>query len=135
MQKIHTLVSLIAHMRTNRKKKSHLVLLFFLLFTGTKVFTQGGLPAYVMSNTTLSVTNCWIVDTDSLRGNYTFGNTTMVLTGPAGSRFGIFLDSLKLGSDYDSVIIHDGNSTAAATLTYITSYSFGLPQQPPRSVK
>ncbi|MBL7746520.1 MAG: VCBS repeat-containing protein, partial [Chitinophagaceae bacterium] len=113
-------------------KWAFLIITTFLL--ATKAVAQDGLPVIVLSNGAASTVNSWVVDPDSLRGNYPFGNTTMVLTGPPGSYFGIFLDSFKKRSDFDTVRIHDGNSVSAPVLTYFTSYTFGGPQ-PPRTVK
>jgi hypothetical protein len=100
-----------------------ILLIYIDFFSSSVLYGQGGLPAIVISNSNVNITNCWVVDTDSLRGNYAFGNTTTTLTVPAGSQMGIFLDSLHLRSDNDFINFYDGNSTAATLLSSITRSS------------
>lgn len=74
-----------------------------------------------MSNTSLSVPCVsWIVDPDSLRGNYSGGLTTMVIRSASGSKMGIQWDSTRLREDLDFLNIYDGPSAASPLLNVIT---------------
>ena len=79
-------------------------------------YAQDNLPAYPIINGTLSTGNCWIVDSDSLRGNYPVNDRILVLTCTSGTRVNVFADSLLLRNDNDFLKIYDGNSTSATLI-------------------
>lgn len=97
---------------------------FFLLLCLLSLFqflgAQSG-PVYVITNGSFSTSgDFWVVDTDSLRGNYAAGSTTMTIHSTTGQPLGIHVDSSYLREDMDYLRIYDGPSTSSPLLSTIT---------------
>jgi hypothetical protein len=95
------------------------ILLVSVLFFSikTNVFGQGG-TTYVMSNSAVSIgCDAWVVDPDSLRGNYPIGDRVMVITSASGNKLGIQLDSFYLREDGEYIAVYDGPTTSSPLLT------------------
>lgn len=99
--------------------KKYCILLLVLFITAFS-YSQGGLPAVVMKDDAIPAANMWVVDPDSLRGNYPFTTNTLTITETGGNHVGVFLDSFSFRSDGDFIKIFDGNSTSDPLLSIYT---------------